>query len=966
MSKHPIKVGIIAALLLTVAIILLMVKNLHDRINHPPLPDDGVTWVDNTQGVIAEAVRSNSAADRAGIVRGDKLLYVSFDQGQNFFTISQASDIFFILDERVGIGGKVVYTVARREPSGNLGVWDADLIDIAPEPTHLGLQVYLVIVGIVFLGIGLYVLANQTASIYALHFYFVCLTVFTIYGLSATGEYTGFDQAIYLIDSAALLALAPLFFHFCLTFPFRRDFLIRYRWILVLLYSPAMLLMALKLSIFFLSAHYPELLTWENTLKKLEVVQFSLSFFSSTILLLFTFLQMRASLLRQQLKWVVWGLALNAIPFAIFYAYPYALGYEISPLQAALATGTSILLPISFGYSIVRYRLMDVDIIVRRSMTYGLATMTIVVIFMFGVVKSGEWVKELVPSASQGTLLLIQVAVMSLTTMLFSPWKNWLEQRVDRLFFGQRYDQRRSIAEFGRTLSSTTDLNRLLTALTQRLGEMLYVERLAIYIEEEKLGGLRLAYQKELPQTPTILSDNFRHLLETNPHRSYFLAEELDDTETDFRTDINNRRIYYYIPCYVRNRLTAVIGMGKTFEGALLTSEDLELVRNLSTYVAVAIENSLLYRSEQEKAAAVARLKEFNENIIESINIGLLSVDREGRITNWNRTLEKLYKITRQSAIGQSISQVFDEDFINTIQIAVGNIGWQLRKPQNIYRYKFLARDSQEVIVNVALSPLKTNDARLSGTLILIEDITSRVRLEEQLRENDKLSSIGLLAAGVAHEVNTPLTGISSYTQMLLAQTPDTDIKHSILEKIKRQTLRASEIVNNLLNFSRTASVELHELDINRVLDDTIQLLEPQLRNTKIELKRHYGDHLPATLGNAGKLQQVFMNLLLNARDAMPEGGQLIIRTQTRESSILIDIIDTGIGIAPENITKIYDPFFTTKGIGQGTGLGLAVSYGIVQEHNGRIFVESKQGEGTRFRIKLPTANHRLQALAGD
>jgi PAS domain S-box-containing protein len=609
---------------------------------------------------------------------------------------------------------------------------------------------------------------------------------------------------------------------------------------------------------------------------------------------------------------------------------------------------------------------MDVDIIVRRSMTYGLATMTIVVIFMFGVVKSGEWVKELVPSASQGTLLLIQVAVMSLTTMLFSPWKNWLEQRVDRLFFGQRYDQRRSIAEFGRTLSSTTDLNRLLTALTQRLGEMLYVERLAIYIEEEKLGGLRLAYQKELPQTPAILSDNFRHLLETNPHRSYFLAEELDDTETDFRTDINNRRIYYYIPCYVRNRLTAVIGMGKTFEGALLTSEDLELVRNLSTYVAVAIENSLLYRSEQEKAAAVARLKEFNENIIESINIGLLSVDREGRITNWNRTLEKLYKITRQSAIGQSISQVFDEDFINTIQIAVGNIGWQLRKPQNIYRYKFLARDSQEVIVNVALSPLKTNDARLSGTLILIEDITSRVRLEEQLRENDKLSSIGLLAAGVAHEVNTPLTGISSYTQMLLAQTPDTDIKHSILEKIKRQTLRASEIVNNLLNFSRTASVELHELDINRVLDDTIQLLEPQLRNTKIELKRHYGDHLPATLGNAGKLQQVFMNLLLNARDAMPEGGQLIIRTQTRESSILIDIIDTGIGIAPENITKIYDPFFTTKGIGQGTGLGLAVSYGIVQEHNGRIFVESKQGEGTRFRIKLPTANHRLQALAGD
>ena len=200
---------------------------------------------------------------------------------------------------------------------------------------------------------------------------------------------------------------------------------------------------------------------------------------------------------------------------------------------------------------------------------------------------------------------------------------------------------------------------------------------------------------------------------------------------------------------------------------------------------------------------------------------------------------------------------------------------------------------------------------------------------------------------------------------MLLAQTPAIDPKHMVLEKIKRQTLRASEIVNNLLNFSRTGNVEFAELDINRVLDDTIQLLEPQLRNTQINLERSYGENLPKTVGNATKLQQVFMNLLLNARDAMQKGGTLTLQTQFRESAILIEIIDTGIGIAPENIAKIYDPFFTTKGVGQGTGLGLAVSYGIIQEHKGRIFVESKPGQGTQFQIKLPAVS-RLQAMAGD
>jgi signal transduction histidine kinase len=268
--------------------------------------------------------------------------------------------------------------------------------------------------------------------------------------------------------------------------------------------------------------------------------------------------------------------------------------------------------------------------------------------------------------------------------------------------------------------------------------------------------------------------------------------------------------------------------------------------------------------------------------------------------------------------------------------------------------------------LNLSLAPFEAAHGVITGTLVVIENVTERAQLEQQLLEREKLSSIGLLAAGVAHEVNTPLAGISSYAQMLLHQTSDNDPKRTLLEKIHVQTVRASGIVNNLLNFSRTGDAQFREIDINRVLDDTLQLLEPQLRNAKFELTRKFGDQLQPAYGSASKLQQVFMNLILNARDAMPNGGRLTIHTRAVDSSLVIDFRDTGVGIAPENIARIYDPFFTTKEVGQGTGLGLALSYGIIQEHNGRIFVESRPGEGAHFTIKLPTAFSRQIQAASD
>jgi signal transduction histidine kinase len=202
---------------------------------------------------------------------------------------------------------------------------------------------------------------------------------------------------------------------------------------------------------------------------------------------------------------------------------------------------------------------------------------------------------------------------------------------------------------------------------------------------------------------------------------------------------------------------------------------------------------------------------------------------------------------------------------------------------------------------------------------------------------------------------------------MLAKQLQGDEKRSALLDKITRQTFRASEIVNNLLNFSRTSGTEFSEVDINKVIADTLALLEHQFKTAKIKVQDDLYSELPLILGNSGKLQQVFLNLFLNAKDAMPNGGTLRVSTNNGHA-VTVRIADTGSGIAQEHIARIYDPFFTTKnsqreGTRRGTGLGLSVTYGIIQEHAGKIHVESLPGEGTTFHVEFPMI--RQQAPSG-
>jgi two-component system, NtrC family, sensor kinase len=343
-------------------------------------------------------------------------------------------------------------------------------------------------------------------------------------------------------------------------------------------------------------------------------------------------------------------------------------------------------------------------------------------------------------------------------------------------------------------------------------------------------------------------------------------------------------------------------------------------------------------------------------------------------VESWNSQIERLTGIPRQEAIGQKLSNLFaaelcqkfdevrgEEGIHNVYKIALrprlaasaeesfprnGHGGLELTKP---------AAAVKESIVNLAIAPLVSRDMKQIGRLIIFDDVTDRDELERRLVQADKLSSIGLLAAGVAHEVNTPLAVISTYAQMLGKQVSGDDHQSKLLEKIAKQTFRASEIVNSLLNFSRTSPTEFVEVDLNRIIRETATLVEHQFEKARISTRLNLPDELPKIRGNSGKLQQVFLNLFINARDAMPGGGLLTVRTWSENGFAHAEISDTGQGIPPEHLARIYDPFFTTKGPKKGTGLGLSVTYGIVQEHNGIIEVDSTVGSGTQFRLEFPS-----------
>lgn len=912
--------------------------------------EDGVLWGARSQGVTAIDVSVESPATSAGIRPGDVLLAV------NGVPIESPADVVEY-QHRGTVGTRLSYTLLR------VGSPEALQVLLAEPARPASMYFVLAAVGIFTLLVGASVRLRRPRDQATLHFFWLCVAFFGAFTFSFNGPFDRLDWTFYWGDVVAMALLPPLLLHFTLVFParpFGRSHPARPYALLSAMYAPAIALGAGRMAAVSRGAVDGQQLSRSlDTLDRIEPVYLLVCAVAAVVVLARGFGEITSLTARRQLRWIAWGSVLGVGPYALFYALPWALGAN-PPLALQLTAVPLGLVPLAFASAIVRYRLRDVEVIIKRGLAYT-AFLGASGLLYLAMRKS---VDVLFADDADSHNWIVAALATTVVVLLAQPVKQAVQNALDRVFYRDRYDYRRALVGFARDLNSDLDVVRLSQRLVTRVVETLVVDQMSLMLADERSGDFGsigdFGFQHAVPRLTR--ASSFLARLDTNHTIALddpIAAARFEAEEVEFWRD---HGIYYFVPCVFEGAAIAVLALGRKESDEPFNSEDLALLAAVAGQVATAIENGRLYRQLHLKAEELGRMREFNDNILESLDDGLTVFDADEQIVRWNHALEAFYGVTSADAVGRCLAEVFDEEFVEALRAAIDEnpLGATLFKVPLQGRAVSDGDDLAplSLMVNATVVPLQSQEGAdaVEGTILLLENVTDRVRLEEQLQISEKMASIGLLAAGVAHEVNTPLTGISSYTQMLLENADPSDPRTQILEKIERQTFRAAKIVNGLLTLSRpgTSDGERTQVDLNAVVNDVYSLLEHQFEAGRIKVRRDLALEPLFVLGIEHELQQVFLNLFLNARDAMPSGGWLSVSTRSDGASVLAEVADTGSGIPPAQLARIYDPFFTTKSIGRGTGLGLSISYGIVREHDGNIRCDSAVGQGTRFTVALP------------
>ncbi len=907
-------------------------------------PTDGVIWERKPAGLTAIKVESGSPAYIAGIKKGDILYSINYSLVKNKIVITNKIELTKNLWRAGNTGQKVTYEIYR---AGEITPFNYSLF-LAQKGASL-VYFYLALIGLMTLVIGLIVFFNSTRpfSLPYIYYYLLSFLLYSFYTFSPTGELDLFDSIFYWLDKATFLAFPPLLLHYFLIFPLRKKLIKDQPSLIYFLYLPGFLLLLARIVV-----HLPYInnldsvlvLRLYGSLEKLDLLHFSVYTLITLATISHSYFKHPSVLVRRQLKWVVYGLGFGTIPFTLFYAVPYLTGH--APTQAAeLTILLQALVPLAFSYSISRYKLMDLEVILKKAATLILSYFVLALLYL------GVGAQTKIFSENKLNTLLLWILAIILGVTLFNPLKKLFQSLFDRVFYKRSYQYRKTLLSISKELSRERNLENLARSLLELIANALSVRNTALLLpmEADSRSFNVFSARGEFATIPAQLTFDpqiYKDLKEKDSLSLYSLREK-GGLPQKFE-ELRSAGFEHFLALKVEDNLIGCLAMGKKLDTTFLTSEDWELLTTISSPVALALENASLYNQASIRAQELERLKDYSENIIESLTVGVVVLDQNGRIIGWNRVLEDTFAKKKKEVIGDGLIRILGaENFA------------ALFPPDTQQDYHLLSEipiempSGEKKIFDIAKTPLLDNRLNPYGTIIVFEDITDKMRLQQQLVTSEKLASIGLLSAGVAHEINTPLTGISSYVQMLQKKVSDSHFAQ-ILEKIETQTDRVSRIIKNLLNFARNPSdIAFHRVNLNDSLQEIISLIDYKLKTMNIQLELNLA---PVKLiwAQGERLQQVFINIILNAIDAMPQGGTLRIDLIELAAEVQVKITDTGTGIKEQHLPHIFDPFFTTKGLGKGTGLGLSIAYAIINEHEGHIGVQSEVGKGTCFTISIP------------
>lgn len=444
--------------------------------------------------------------------------------------------------------------------------------------------------------------------------------------------------------------------------------------------------------------------------------------------------------------------------------------------------------------------------------------------------------------------------------------------------------------------------------------------------------------------------------------------------EPQFQRFFSDTRSEMAVPLIHQKKVLGVLNVESDLPHAY-NSGHLDVLNMVAGNLALALKNAELYSTAklhseslqsmvEQRTCELESQKRFMERIVDSLPIGIYVIDRDYSVTTWNRKRETgILGISRERVIGQNVLSVFSSMSSDRLKTEFDQV-FATGQPFETQTASWSSGEKR--YFHLRKIPMSLDGGAVSHVITLGEDITERRRLEESVHTNEKLASIGQLAAGIAHEINNPLAAIAGCVEGLLSRSQDKALANveafedfpEYLKIIDDEIFRCKGIISNLLDFSRTKDILKQEIRINETLEQTLQLLSHHKSFKQLQVVRDLDPSCPPVVGNSGELRQVFLAMCINAMDAMNESGTLTIRTATEvhngQSCVRVQFQDTGVGIPPGNLNKIFDPFFTTKPVGKGTGLGLSICYGIVRSHEGSIKVESEVGKGSTFHILMP------------
>ena len=686
-------------------------------------------------------------------------------------------------------------------------------------------------------------------------------------------------------------------------------------------------------------------------------------------------------------------------------------------VSSGLAIGTNVLMPLLgsvpsqpygpsfflimvafFGYAMMRYHLLDVWVIVGRTTLYALLTFGTAFIFLGSV-----WLVQLaIPRSGlsgMGGESLVDSGLLSsfiaavLVVMIILPLRNRLQTAIDRALVKREYDSNRLMARISREATQMHDLDNLLQTVGEDLYRTVGAEPTRILLLEGAtntiaVGRARIRYSSQVaelgqaaPRCPELLAHMSVHeqplSLEALLHQTRLAGVERGRHQARIAAEMETMGCHLCVPLTASAGLIGFIGLGPKVSREAWTREDDLVFSTVAAPLATAIANARLYdqlhEANQQRARILARM-----------NSGVVAVSSDGVIVLINESARALFPASEVGESLESLPEPVREALVATLAE---------RQEISDYEVSFTAADNDDahVVVSTAILPAQRGDGSAPGAMALVYDMTQLKRLERNVQRADRLTSLGMLAAGMAHEIKNPLVSIKTFAQLLGDRFDDPEFREAFVDLVPSEVDRIDSIVSRLLDFARPNAPRSRDsepkrgetlrepLNMREVLRKVLALLDNQIERNQIELETQWPDDPRLVLGDAQQMHQVFLNLLLNAIDAMRDVPKRRLRVcvsherqqahrpgrlPMAEQAVAVIVEDSGSGILPEHMDQMFTPFFTTKE--HGSGLGLAVVHGIITEHGGQVDATVPSAGGARFTVTLPAIVDTSETVRSD